>query len=166
MANLSCIAETDRVALLWDGLANWQPLGGDSLNGTSYMHTGLAAGTTYYYTIRAVNAAGERSDWLQEPYPSATVTDLKSPKQKAGPAERKILFEKDAGQERRRAVACTDRLQDKWNVIAVVAAIAIVETGGSGELHVGGQPERFVDCDDGTPAFGSVPALKTSAEVG
>ncbi len=59
----------------WDGLADWQPLGGDSLTATSYTHTGLAAGTTYYYTISAVNAAGETSDWLQAPYPSATVTE-------------------------------------------------------------------------------------------
>ncbi len=57
----------------WDGLADWQPLGGDNLTGASYTHTGLAAGTTYYYIIRAVNAAGETSDWLLEPYPSATV---------------------------------------------------------------------------------------------
>ena len=59
----------------WDGLANWQPFGGDNLTGTSYTHTDLAAGTTYYYTIRTVNADGETSGWLQEPYPSATVTD-------------------------------------------------------------------------------------------
>ena len=59
----------------WDGVTDWQTLGGDNLIGTSYTHTGLAAGTTYYYTISAVNADGETSDWLQEPYPSATVTD-------------------------------------------------------------------------------------------
>ena len=59
----------------WDGSSGWQPLGGDNLTGTSYTHTDLAAGTTYYYSIRAVNAAGETSDWLLEPYPSATVPD-------------------------------------------------------------------------------------------
>ena len=59
----------------WKGLADWQPLGGDNLTGTSYTHTDLAAGTTYYYTISAINADGKKSDWLQEPYPSATVTD-------------------------------------------------------------------------------------------
>ena len=59
----------------WDGLADWQPLGGDNLTGVSFTHTDVTAGTTYYYIIRAVNAAGETSDWLQEPYPSATVPD-------------------------------------------------------------------------------------------
>ena len=59
----------------WDGVTDWQPLGGDNLTGTSHTHTDLAAGTTYYYSIRAVNAAGETSDWLLDPYPSATVPD-------------------------------------------------------------------------------------------
>ncbi|MDE0199999.1 MAG: fibronectin type III domain-containing protein, partial [Caldilineaceae bacterium] len=59
----------------WDGVTDWQPLGGDNLTGTSYTHTDVTAGTTYYYSIRAVNAAGETSDWLLEPYPSATVPD-------------------------------------------------------------------------------------------
>ena len=59
----------------WDGLTNWQPLGGDNLTGTSYTHSGLTAGRKYFYTIRAVNAAGDKSDWLQKPYASATATE-------------------------------------------------------------------------------------------
>ena len=58
----------------WDAGTGWQPLGGANLTGASCTLTGLAAGTIYYYTIRAVNAAGETSDWLQ-PYPSATVPE-------------------------------------------------------------------------------------------
>ncbi len=57
----------------WDAETGWQQIGGDSLTGTSFMHTDVAAETTYYYTIRAVNAAGDTSDWLQE-YASATPT--------------------------------------------------------------------------------------------
>ncbi|MDE0199488.1 MAG: fibronectin type III domain-containing protein [Caldilineaceae bacterium] len=57
----------------WDAGTGWQPIGGANLTGTSYRHTGVTAGTTYYYTIRAVNAAGETSGWLQE-YASATVS--------------------------------------------------------------------------------------------
>ena len=55
----------------WDTGTGWQPIGGDSLTGTSYKHTTVTAGTKYYYTIRVVNAAGETSAWLEE-YASAT----------------------------------------------------------------------------------------------
>ena len=58
----------------WDREVGWQQLDDGSLTGTTYTHTDVTAGTTYYYSIRAVNAAGEMSDWL-EPYPSATVPD-------------------------------------------------------------------------------------------
>lgn len=59
---------------LWDtggGWSGWQRIGGDDLTGTAYTHTGVVAGTTYYYSIRAVNAAGEASGWLMD-YPTAT----------------------------------------------------------------------------------------------
>ncbi|MXX26737.1 MAG: fibronectin type III domain-containing protein [Caldilineaceae bacterium SB0668_bin_21] len=48
----------------WDAETGWQPIGGANLTGTSYTHTSVTAGTTYFYTIRAVNAAGETSGWL------------------------------------------------------------------------------------------------------
>ena len=71
----------------WASDPGWQSLGGDSLTSTSYTHTDVTAGTTYYYSIRAVNAAGDTSDWLQE-YPSATVpaaaTPLTTPELTAG----------------------------------------------------------------------------------
>ena len=74
----------------WASDPGWQSLGGDSLNATSYTHTDVTAGTTYYYSIRAVNAAGDTSDWLQE-YPSATVpaaaTPLTTPELTAGVVE-------------------------------------------------------------------------------
>ena len=56
---------------VWDSVNEFQKLGGDNLSGTMYTHTGVTAGTKYHYTIRAVNAGGETSDWLQ--YVSVTV---------------------------------------------------------------------------------------------
>ena len=55
----------------WDGAPDWKRIGGDELTGTSYTHSDVTAGTKYFYTIRAVNAAGETSGWLQD-YPTAT----------------------------------------------------------------------------------------------
>ena len=61
----------------WDAGTGWQPIGGANLTGTSYRHTGLTVGTTYYYTIRSVNAAGGTSGWLgadTDEYPSVTAS--------------------------------------------------------------------------------------------
>ncbi len=61
----------------WDAGTGWQSLGGANLTDTSYRHTGVTAGTKYYYTIRAVNAAGETSGWLgaeTNAYPSVTAS--------------------------------------------------------------------------------------------
>ena len=59
------------LATWWDLETDWQLIGGDDLTGTTYTHADVASGTTYYYSIRAVNAEGEASDWLLD-YPSAT----------------------------------------------------------------------------------------------
>ena len=56
----------------WDLLPDWQRIGGDGLTATSYTHTGLTAGREYHYTVRAVDAAGQMSDWQQD-FASATV---------------------------------------------------------------------------------------------
>ena len=63
-----------RYALMtwWDAGTGWQPIGGNNLTGTSYTHTTVTAGTKYHYTIRVVNAAGEKGAWLLGDYPSAT----------------------------------------------------------------------------------------------
>ena len=49
--------------LVWDSGNDWRQIGGDGLTGTTYTHTDPAAGTTYFYTILAVNADGETSAW-------------------------------------------------------------------------------------------------------
>ena len=48
---------------VWDSVNEWAQIGGNSLTGTTYTHSDVTAGTTYYYAIRAVNADGETSAW-------------------------------------------------------------------------------------------------------
>lgn len=43
----------------WDEDSGWRPIGGDHLTGTTYTHTEVVAGTTYYYAIRALNVDGD-----------------------------------------------------------------------------------------------------------
>ena len=68
------------LATWWDEGTGWQYIGGDALTETRYTHTDVTAGTTYYYSIRAVNAAGETSAWLLD-YPSATAVATVSAKE-------------------------------------------------------------------------------------
>ena len=61
----------------WNEETGWQQIGGDDLTATSYTHTKLTVGTTYYYQMRAENAAGESSEWSRQA--SATVTEAQQP---------------------------------------------------------------------------------------
>ena len=61
---------------VWDSVNDWRQIGGDGLTGTTYTHTDLVAGTTYFYTIRAVNADGETSAWSDQ---VSTVTATHTP---------------------------------------------------------------------------------------
>ena len=49
----------------WRDDTGWQQLGGDNLTATSYTHSGPEVGTTYYYTVRGVNAAGKGGSWAE-----------------------------------------------------------------------------------------------------
>ena len=62
----------------WQATASgWQQIGGDNLTAATYAHTQVATGTTYYYRVHSVNAAGEVSPWSE--YVSAIVTSAQSP---------------------------------------------------------------------------------------
>ena len=55
----------------WDAAIGWQQIGGDSLTDTTYTHTEVTAGVTYYYAVRGMDAAGDAvSAWSD--YASAT----------------------------------------------------------------------------------------------
>ncbi len=47
----------------WDAAVGWQDIGGDNLTATTFIHTAVVPGTTYHYTARAVNDAGDITDW-------------------------------------------------------------------------------------------------------
>ena len=58
----------------WASDPGWQNID-DSLPGTSYRHSGLAPGRTYFYALRSVDADGVAGEWTQSPYPNATVPE-------------------------------------------------------------------------------------------
>ena len=80
------VAGAERYELMtwWDEETGWLSIDSDDLTGATYMHTSVRTWTTYFYTIRAVNAAGETSGWWAK-FPSArvrpvvTVTTLDKP---------------------------------------------------------------------------------------
>ena len=50
---------------VWTSVDGWQQIGGDNLTDTAYRHTGLTAGMTYYYTVRAVHAGDVTGPWSE-----------------------------------------------------------------------------------------------------
>ena len=109
---LSAQASEGAVELRWDSVEgaaryelqsgtapdSWQQLGGDNLTGPPYNHTGLAAGTTYNYRIRAISDAGHAGAWSEQlsvtaanptPTPTASppLTPTPTPAPAAAPAQ-------------------------------------------------------------------------------
>ena len=72
--------------IVWNGSGNWQ-LGGGDLTGASYSHSEIAAGTTYYYTARAVNDS-EVGPWSEQVSgsPTGAQTATSTPTPTATPA--------------------------------------------------------------------------------
>ena len=50
----------------WNSDPGWQPLGDGNLTTTSYTHSHLTAGRTYYYLVTAVESSGTRGAWSEQ----------------------------------------------------------------------------------------------------
>ncbi len=50
----------------WDSEIDWNQLDDGELTGTTFHHVEVAAGTTYYYLIRAVSDSGETGAWSEQ----------------------------------------------------------------------------------------------------
>ena len=60
----------------WTSASGWWQLS-DNITGTSYRHTGIAAGTSYYYAVRALDAEGVGGAWSS--HVSALLTPVATP---------------------------------------------------------------------------------------
>ena len=83
------------VLMVWTSA--WQQIGGDDLTGTNFSHTGLTVGTTYFYAVLAVNAAGQYSPWshyltVAVPAAPASESDLSVPMLIAAPEQSRVLL--------------------------------------------------------------------------
>ncbi len=131
----------------WAKEPSWQPIGGDNLTATSYTHTTVTAGTTYHYSIRAVNAAGDSSPWLIGDFPSATAlatfsrTSTPTPSSTATAAATPTVTPTPATTERGALIAlyqATDganwRVNDNWLSDEPLATWYGVSTDNSGRV--------------------------------
>ncbi len=69
----------------WKDASGWQQIGGNNLTATSFPHTGLTVGVTYYHQIRARNAAGEPGPWSEQASTTVTEADPSAPAQTSTP---------------------------------------------------------------------------------
>ena len=131
----------------WAKEPGWQPIGGDNLTATSYTHTTVTASTTYHYSIRAVNAAGDSSPWLIGDFPSATAlatfsgTSTPTPSSTATAAATPTVTPTPATTERGALIAlyqATDganwRVNDNWLSDEPLATWYGVSTDNSGRV--------------------------------
>ena len=50
---------------VWDSVNGWDQIDDGALTGTSFSHTGLTTGRTYYYWVRAISAEGVGGPWSE-----------------------------------------------------------------------------------------------------
>lgn len=87
--NWTAVPNASRYALYtwWGATTGWQKLDDGNLTATTYVHSGVTSGLTYYYTVAALDGAGVLGAWAQ----NASVTVPESPANPDLPAERAAL---------------------------------------------------------------------------
>ncbi len=58
----------------WDSETGWVPLDEGDLTGTTFSHSDLDTGITYFYLVRGVSGSGESGEWSEQV--TATLADL------------------------------------------------------------------------------------------
>ena len=144
---------------VWDSVNEWRQIGGDGLTGTTYTHTDPAAGATYFYTIRAVNADGETSAWSDQvstvtatathtpaatptQTPAATVTPTSTPTDTTGQpsdsSQNDVTVKDDSGNEGNVSPGQTSEDKTRIEPRQGVTGPTVTITGGDGIVVVGG----------------------------
>ena len=144
---------------VWDSVNDWRQIGGDGLTGTTYTHTDPAAGATYFYTIRAVNADGETSAWSDQvstvtatathtpaatptQTPAATVTPTSTPtdttSQPSDSSQNDVTVKDDSGNEGNVSPGQTSEDKTRIEPRQGVTGPTVTITGGDGIVVVGG----------------------------
>ena len=144
---------------VWDSVNDWRQIGGDGLTGTTYTHTDPAAGATYFYTIRAVNADGETSAWSDQvstvtatathtpaatptQTPAASVTPTSTPTDTTGQpsdsSQNDVTVKDDSGNEGNVSPGQTSEDKTRIEPRQGVTGPTVTITGGDGIVVVGG----------------------------
>ena len=142
---------------VWDSVNEWRQIGGDSLTGTTYTHTDLVAGATYFYTILAVNADGETSALSDHVYtdtptdtptatpthtPAATVTPTRTPTATTGQpsdsSQNGVTVKDDSGNEGNVSPGQTSEDKTRTEPRQGLTGPTVTIAGADGVVVVGG----------------------------
>ncbi len=160
------------LAVWWDAETGWQWIGGDNLTATTYTHSDITAGTRYYYSIRAVNAAGGTSAWLLD-YASAVATSAATPTETTAEREALVAFYEETGGANwgNNDNWLTDAPLSDWYGVATDRSGFVVELRLSGNELSGSIPDlsaltnlTWLDLNN-NQLSGSVPDLSALANL-
>ncbi len=187
---LVATAGSDRITITWQHVEDaasyeiwarqgdepWTQLDNGALthDSTSFVHAGLRFGDTYYYTGRAVPAAGPRSDWAGEVQATVTNIPTLTVAASAGRIELSWTSVTDAGSYQ--LVVWTDGLKNWQRIDAPLSGKTTSYThSGLSELNtyhyrvravIDGTEGDWSDSVSEVPVRPAAPALTATAAVG